>query len=476
MSLSTVAAREPAACLERPLAEAGTRDFVAGALARHAGDPRLLVLTVPAPLAHPELLLRSSGRLRSSSREMGFLWHPPVGEAFAGVGVAHRIDPGRGNGASRFAELRRRADELWRRLTTLDAPGAGGGRPRLFGGLAFDVGAASRAPWDELGDGCFTLPRFLYARRGDSAAVSVTAHGGELVARAARDRLAEELEAILAELEADGLRPRALPAVRSVEPSNGGWTAEIEAIRAAIASRRVEKIVAARRSRVEFEAPLDTVDVLLRLALGLRASTRFAFLRERTTFLGATPERLIARSGLEIETEALAGSIALGQAERLLESGKDQREHRLVVDAIVRRLEPLCSRLEVAPEPRVRELREVLHLHTPIQGTLAAPRHVLELVEALHPTPAVGGVPTSEALGWIVEHEADERGWYAAPVGWFDAAGDGEFAVALRSCVLSDREAYLYAGAGIVRDSDPELEYHEMELKKQALLGALGVS
>lgn len=145
-----------------------------------------------------------------------------------------------------------------------------------------------------------------------------------------------------------------------------------------------------------------------------------------------------------------------------------------MVDAIVRRLEPLCSCLHVAPEPRVRELREVLHLHTPIRGTLTRPRHVLELVEGLHPTPAVGGVPTAEALRWIPEHEPDERGWYAAPVGWFDAAGDGEFAVALRSCVLRGREAYLYAGAGIVRDSDPELEYHEMELKKQALLRALG--
>jgi isochorismate synthase len=468
MSLSTVAAREPAG-LERPLAAAGTRDFVAEALARHAGDPRLLVLTVPAPPAPPELLLRASGR------ELGFLWHPPNGEACAGVGVVHRIDPGRGNGSGRFAELRRQADELWDRLTTLEAPGSGSVRPRLFGGLAFDAGAASRAPWDELGDGCFTLPRFLYARRGDAATLSLAARGGELVAGSARDRLVDELEALLVELEAGGLVPRTLPAVRAVEPSNGGWTAEIEAIRAAIAARRVEKVVAARRSRVEFEAPLDTVDVLLRLAQGLRASTRFAFLRERSTFLGATPERLIARAGLEIETEALAGSIALGQAERLLESGKDQREHRLVVEAIVRRLGPLCSRLEVAPEPRVRELREVLHLHTPIHGTLAVPRHVLELVEALHPTPAVGGVPTAAALRWIAEHEPDERGWYAAPVGWFDAAGDGEFAVALRSCVLLGREAYLYAGAGIVRDSDPELEYHEMELKKQALLRALGV-
>jgi len=342
-----------------------------------------------------------------------------------------------------IADLRRRADELWRRVVTAAAPGCDAPRPRLFGGFAFDVGAASREPWNELGDGCFTLPRILYARNGGAASLSLAAGGRELTRPADRDRLLDELEAAALALAFDAVAPGELPAIETIEPSDAGWTAEIEAIRAAIATGRFEKIVAARPSRVEFAAPLDTVDVLLRLERGLRASTRFAFCRERSAFLGATPERLIARRGLEIETEALAGSIAAGNehAVRLLESGKDQREHQLVVDAIVRQLEPLCARFEAAPAPRVRELREVLHLHTPIHGTLASPRHVLELVERLHPTPAVGGVPTAAAMRWIAEHEPDERGWYAAPVGWFDAAGDGEFAVALRSCVLRGREA-----------------------------------
>lgn len=470
MNLSPVATREGALDLERPAASA--RDHVARSLASHAGDSRTVIVTVPVPLAHPEALLRRP------DRSAGFLWVPPsdLGSpalAFAGAGAVHRIDLA---GPGRFGELRRRADELWRRIVTPATPGCDGPRPRLFGGLAFDVGAASREPWSELGDGCFVLPRFLYARRGDAAFLSLAAEGRELVRPAARDRLIDELEAAVVELELDAVGPGKLPPIAVVEPSSNGWTEEIEAIREAIAAGRFQKIVAARRSRVEFTAPLDTVDVLVRLARGLRASTRFAFCRERSAFLGATPERLIARRGLEIETEALAGSIATGaeHAVQLLASGKDQREHQLVVEAIVRRLEPLCSRFVAAPEPRVRELREVLHLHTPIQGTLAAPRHVLELVERLHPTPAVGGVPTAEAMRWIAEHEPDERGWYAAPVGWFDAAGDGEFAVALRSCVLSGREAYLYAGAGIVRDSDPELEHRETELKKQALLRALG--
>ena len=145
-----------------------------------------------------------------------------------------------------------------------------------------------------------------------------------------------------------------------------------------------------------------------------------------------------------------------------------------MVDAIVRRLEPLCESLRVAERPSVRELKDVLHLHTEIRGELAGDRHVLDLVEMLHPTPAVGGVPTAAAVEWIREHETHARGWYAAPVGWFDADGDGELMVALRSCVLAGDRAWLWAGAGIVADSDPIAELAETALKEQALLGALG--
>jgi isochorismate synthase EntC len=118
----------------------------------------------------------------------------------------------------------------------------------------------------------------------------------------------------------------------------------------------------------------------------------------------------------------------------------------------------------------------VVHLRTRISGVLREPLHVLELVERLHPTPAVGGVPTARALSWIAEHEPDERGWYAGPIGWVDAQGDGAFAVALRSGLLENHRASLYAGAGIVQGSDARSELNETRWKLQALLGALGVS
>ncbi len=226
---------------------------------------------------------------------------------------------------------------------------------------------------------------------------------------------------------------------------------------------------------MDLAAPPEATAVLRRLARARHGATRFAFRGRGTTFLGATPERLVRRRGRRVDTEALAGSIARGSANaaRLLASAKERHEHQLVVDDIVRRLRPLCGGLRLPAVPHVRALRDVQHLATPIAGVLGRRRHVLELVEALHPTPAVGGVPTTAALDWIREHESEPRGWYAAPVGWLDAAGDGEFAVALRSCLLSGHRAHLYAGAGIVADSDPRREYTETELKTRTLLTAL---
>ena len=115
----------------------------------------------------------------------------------------------------------------------------------------------------------------------------------------------------------------------------------------------------------------------------------------------------------------------------------------------------------------------MLHLHTPIRATLRRPRHVLELAARLHPTPAMGGTPTDFAVDWIVAHEPQPRGWYSAPVGWFDLDGNGELAVAIRGGVLVGSRAHLYAGSGIVAGSDPERELAETDVKLQAMLGAL---
>ena len=144
--------------------------------------------------------------------------------------------------------------------------------------------------------------------------------------------------------------------------------------------------------------------------------------------------------------------------------------------AIADALAAAGAEVVIPDEPGVRALRHVLHLHTPIRATLREPRHLLELAARLHPTPAVGGTPTAEAVRWIAAHEPAPRGWYAAPVGWFDLDGNGELAVAIRSGVVAGDRAHLWAGAGIVAGSDPDRELAETDVKLRAMLGALGVS
>ncbi|UCH30567.1 MAG: isochorismate synthase, partial [Myxococcales bacterium] len=270
-----------------------------------------------------------------------------------------------------------------------------------------------------------------------------------------------------------GVIPSPVCAHRIEEADRETWSRQVEEIRRGIQDSVFDKVVAARHCVVELETGAGSLDVLKRLEERFPGCTRFALWRGDAAFLGATPELLVSRRGPVVSSEALAGSTAHGEGARMMESSKEREEHQLVVQAILNGLEPFCDSLQSDPEPSVRELPNLLHMQTAISGRLREPTHVLSLVQALHPTPAVGGVPTEEAIRWIIEHEALARGWYSAPVGWTDASGDGEFVVALRSGLIRGGKAWVYAGAGIMSDSDPEAEYAETELKMQALLGAL---
>jgi isochorismate synthase len=191
----------------------------------------------------------------------------------------------------------------------------------------------------------------------------------------------------------------------------------------------------------------------------------------------------LSKRGSHVTTEALAGTLPRTTAPltelsaQLLSSDKDRREHELVVTAIQQRLGTLCSEVAAPTSPQIRVLPHLLHLHTPIHATTRASHtNIRELVAALHPTPAMGGTPSAPALQLIADYEPQPRGYYAGPVGWWDEQGDGEFAVAIRSGVITADTAYVYAGAGIVRGSDAALEYAETAAKMRTLLDALGIS
>ena len=363
------------------------------------------------------------------------------------------------SGSERFAALRGALAELWSRLESIGdaAPFA----PRVYGGLAFTVGSASAPPWDAFGDGRFTLPRWTEIT--DAAGRAWTAFavdGGPSLAGATR-----EIAQISFQPRPDGAGAR------------DAFVEAVARVRADIRRGEVEKVVLARRAVVELGRDVSAAAVTERLADRFGDCTAFAFEAGNAAFVGATPERLFEKRGDRVRTEALAGSIdpsVPDAAVRLRASEKDLAEHAFVVRDLERRLEPLCDEVSVAREPHVRALPHVLHLRTPIEGRLRDAVTAVDLLESLHPTPAVGGVPAAVALERIRALEPDPRGWYSAPVGFVDAAGDASFSVALRSGVLVGGLAFLYAGAGIVAASDPESEWSETALKMRALEDALG--
>jgi isochorismate synthase len=260
------------------------------------------------------------------------------------------------------------------------------------------------------------------------------------------------------------------------------WSEAVGAITASIEAGDVDKAVLAREVVLRAESAFDVTGAIARLREGYPACTVFAFHRQGASFLGATPERLVRVEGRKVHATCLAGTAPRGCSDKddgaaaaaLMRDEKERREHELVVRMIAGALAPLCHDLDVPRQPTIMTMPNVLHLHTPIEGTLAAHASVLELVERLHPTPAVGGMPLDAALTLIRRHEGFDRGWYAGPVGWIDADGDGEFAVALRSALVRDGEARLFAGCGIVAGSDAQREYDESALKLRPMLGALG--
>lgn len=416
----------------------------------------LTAVTVPVPEPVPPFW---------SLPDLAFWWAPREGDEVAGLGIAAEV---RARGVDRFAEVRRRAAELFARVNVIDPPEAPPWTPRLYGGFAFAAGSADAPPWSDFGDAGFQLPRALLRRQEGRTWLTVIGRApADGQAERVRDRL------LAAAREAETARP---PEVRRVHQlPRAEWRARVEEIGALIAAGACEKIVLARRAEVELAAPLDARALLGRLDVRHPDCFRFAVRRGNALFAGASPERLVAVSGDRVETEAMAGSIALrGGARALLDSRKDRGEHAVVTRAIARNLAPLCSQLELAPAPEVRALRHVMHLCTPVRGRLEPRQHLLEVAAALHPTPAVGGEPTDRALEWIAAREAP-RGWYAGAVGWFDREGDGELAVALRSGLACGDRAWVWAGAGIVAESDPDAEYAETGDKQRAFLDALGM-
>jgi len=328
----------------------------------------------------------------------------------------------------------------------VERPGSG---PVAFAALAFDQAT----------QGSFVVPAGLVVRAPDGQEWETVVDGVGIAGERAWGP------------EPDGFT------LRSPVPHER-WEAAVQAAVERIRTGTVTKVVLAREVEVVANRPIVVPTVLRRLRALYPSCTTFLV----DGFLGASPEVLIGRSGTEVRSRPLGGTrprtgdaaVDADQAERLLGSDKDRREHAVIVDAITAALAPLCTDLRVPATPAIVQLRNVLHLGTLLEGRLAEPApSVMELVQLLHPTPAVGGFPAAEALALIAQLEPTGRGRYAGPVGWVDRHGDGELVVGIRSAAVDGARASMWAGVGVVDGSETAAELAETQFKLQALLAAI---
>ncbi len=441
---------------------------------------RAVVVSVSQPVSAPDAIdLFDLGRWLTPDR---YLWAQP-GETFAlvGLGIAHAIE---GVGASRF----RQAVAAWRHLLTgalVEGPrGLPGVGPLLLGGFAFDTQRPATPLWQGYPHGHLILPRLLFTHiRGDMWLTTNSVVSAQTDPEAEADALASAVRQVLAAHGNNGHRSLNghVTHISSHELRPAAWQADVANAAKATQRGELEKVVLARAVQLQSSKPFDPASALRHLAAHYVGCSIFAVARGERCFLGATPEQLVRLRGGEVRTMSLAGSIRRGKTpaedERLghalVNSAKDLREHAVVVQALVETLGETCDRLQVGDTPTLLKLGNIQHLCTPITGRLANGHTLLNLVERLHPTPAVGGRPREAALRLIRECEGLDRGWYAGPIGWLDSQGEGEFAVALRSALLHGHTATLFAGCGIVADSDPAREYAESRLKLKPMLTAL---
>ena len=432
----------------------------------------LVSVTFEFPAVSPRSIFRHA-------RPPRLLWHQPgEGIGMAGVGSAAPLT---GAGEGRFTQVSAAYRRLLWEARIDTCPSYPLTAPVALGGFAFDPSAPANPAWEAYPDALLIVPRFLFlsVEHGTWCTINLQVSAGF-----DPDTETEEIIGELAELAsvADGrLGDRQPGLLAPFNDPSGPWEQQVQDIVQEIRRGAVQKVVLAREFRLRARADFDVDVALHRLAAAAGHCTLFALDTGSGCMIGATPERLIRLQDQTVQVDCLAGSTARGDTEQadrclgqaLLHSAKDRREHGLVVRTLREALSSYCLSLEVPDAPRLLRLPDVQHLHTPLQGTLPAGASILELAARLHPTPGVGGVPRLAALELIREQERLGRGWYAGPIGWVDAGGGGEFVVGIRSALIHGSDAWLYAGCGIVKGSDPRSEYEESCLKLRPMLAAL---
>lgn len=434
-------------------------------------DARLVQRTVPLGPVDPWSLLDAP----QVSGEHLAAWHDPEEDrSFLALGRARVV---RVHGESRFADADRALSEM-----AASRRGVAAELPFALAGFAFSPDERRTGPWADWGDGALWVPELLVHRQAGEHVAVLTASAPDAEARlgALRQRLDELLERAH-----DGAVPspgRGVPEPRATEQRES-WRRNVNQARAEMADGKLHKVVLARSEALHSPSgSFDAVATARALREGQEHCVSWMVRRHGgQAFVGATPEELVRLHGSHLRTVALAGTRSRGATpeedealgQELFASEKDRREQDLVVGAIAEALAPFTTGLDIPAVPEQALFRYVRHLRSTIRAEVRPQVSLLQLVESLHPTPAVGGLPRELALSTLTRLEAMDRGWYAGPLGWLSADGDGVFVVALRSALMRAGLAVAYAGCGLLAQSDADAEWDETGHKLRAVRQAL---
>ncbi len=450
--------------------------------ARRSGSGTLATFSLPLPAD-----VDPSGVACASRRagERWFVFEQPDrrSSALAGLGEAISLTSA---GPERFAVVARRWRELAGAAVGDSRGDQDGGGPVAVGGFAFAPNGGAAPHWAGFEPASLTVPEVVLARRERDGERRVRLTLNVLVSP---DDVCEDLlirlHGRLEELHDGGLplldpAPAGRFVLAGAMPPEHYEAAVARAVEL-IGAGELEKIVLAREVLVHAPREYDPAAVFAVLREEFPSCFVFCIGRDDAAFVAASPELLIRREGHRVSTMALAGSTRRSAdpavdghlGEQLLRDESYREEHAIVARRIERILRPRAIWVAAAPDPTLVKIANIQHLATPIRAQLAAPMDALELAGLMHPTPAVGGEPLRRAAPLIPALEGLDRGWYAGPVGWTDATGDGEYCVALRCALLRGSVARCFAGNGIVRDSVPSQELAETEVKLAALLPLL---
>ncbi|MDG5473572.1 isochorismate synthase [Jeotgalibacillus sp. ET6] len=406
-------------------------------------------------------------------------WQDRTGElTLVGAGNAQTFTSNKKN--ERFIDIKQQWKEFLSEAVCTGENETGTG-PVAVGGFSFDPRQEAELEWTNFSNGYFHLPSFMLTinAQGDCFLTSNIVCSEFDDSKKLWERMQKERDQLLNETK-DSMKDVSVISMTEIEPER--WKTSLTSVVRRLKKGEMEKVVLARKILVDFDGKKRSDTVLERLRDDQASSFIFSLEVLDSCFIGATPERLVKKSKDDILSTCLAGSIARGGtieedrhlSELLLQDEKNLHEHELVVRMITDNLKDLCTDVKVPSSPALMKIRDIQHLYTPVKGVAQEGMSVVDFVDRLHPTPALGGTPTHLAMDVIQEEEKMNRGFYAAPVGWMDAEGNGEFAVAIRSGLLHDRHAYLYAGCGVVKDSNAESEYEETLIKFRPMLRAVG--